>query len=155
MTALMVSWRNLSSSSSILKPNHCGVRGKFPDSIPRRSNLQVLNLWSNRYLIGSFPSSNGFLKGPTTSHAFPKLRIFDLYNNSLSGPLPRGYSSSLEAMMVSDQDVVYMRATNFSRSPGCQILHIYPGFLKVCLFVKDQGVVSEMRGNHYMGGKGK
>nr|TKR86100.1 hypothetical protein D5086_0000240030 [Populus alba] len=49
---------NLSSSLSSLRLWYCGLQGELPDNFFRRSNLQSLDLSSNRELTGSFPPYN-------------------------------------------------------------------------------------------------
>ncbi|KAJ6886611.1 receptor-like protein Cf-9 [Populus alba x Populus x berolinensis] len=49
---------NLSSSLSSLQLWRCGLKGELPDNLFRRSNLQLLDLWSNEGLTGSFPQYN-------------------------------------------------------------------------------------------------
>jgi hypothetical protein len=54
------------------------------------------------------------VKGPTAHNSFSKLQILDISDNDFSGSLPTGYFNSLEAMMASDQNMIYMNATNYS-----------------------------------------
>jgi hypothetical protein len=54
------------------------------------------------------------VKDPTAYNSFSKLRIFDISDNDFSGSLPTGYFNNLEAMMASDQNMIYMRARNYS-----------------------------------------
>uniref|UniRef100_A0A6N2L0X9 Leucine-rich repeat-containing N-terminal plant-type domain-containing protein n=1 Tax=Salix viminalis TaxID=40686 RepID=A0A6N2L0X9_SALVM len=68
--------------------------------------LEVIILRSNKL--------HGSLKGPTANDSFSKLKIFDLSNNSLSGPLPIGYFNNFKAMMSVDQEMDYMTARNLS-----------------------------------------
>uniref|UniRef100_A0A6N2LHA4 Uncharacterized protein n=1 Tax=Salix viminalis TaxID=40686 RepID=A0A6N2LHA4_SALVM len=80
----------------------------FPSFLEMLPNLEVIILRSNKL--------HGSLKGPTANDSFSKLKIFDLSNNSLSGPLPIGYFNNFKAMMSVDQDMDYMKAENFSTS---------------------------------------
>ncbi|KAJ6976512.1 receptor-like protein 9DC3 [Populus alba] len=82
------------------------IEDTFPSFLERLSELQILVLKSNKL--------QGFVKGPTAYNSFSKLRIFDISHNNFSGPLPTGYFNSLEAMMASDQNMIYMNATNYS-----------------------------------------
>ncbi|KAJ6416910.1 hypothetical protein OIU84_002737, partial [Salix udensis] len=52
------SFMNLSSSLTSLKLGYCRLQGELPDNVFRRSNLQLLVLWSNGELTGSFPPYN-------------------------------------------------------------------------------------------------
>ncbi|KAJ6333216.1 hypothetical protein OIU77_009141 [Salix suchowensis] len=78
----------------------------FPSFLEMLPNLEVIILRSNKL--------HGSLKGPTANDSFSKLKIFDLSNNSLSGPLPIGYFNNFKAMMSVEQEMDYMRARNFS-----------------------------------------
>ncbi|KAL9346183.1 hypothetical protein Peur_061036 [Populus x canadensis] len=108
------------------------LKGVIPPSIINCVNLEFLDL-GNNMIDDTFPSfletlpklevvvlrSNklhGSLKGPTVKESFSKLQIFDLSNNSLSGPLPTEYFNNFKAMMSVDQDMDYMRAKNSSTS---------------------------------------
>ncbi|KAG5233605.1 receptor protein [Salix suchowensis] len=106
------------------------LEGKIPSSIINCAMLEVLDLGNNKiedtfpYFLETLPElhvlvlkSNklqGFVNGPTTNDPFPKLRIFDISSNNLSGPLPTEYFYSLEALMAYDQNTVYMMARNYS-----------------------------------------
>ncbi|KAF9672589.1 hypothetical protein SADUNF_Sadunf11G0057900 [Salix dunnii] len=76
----------------------------FPSFLEMLPNLEVIILRSNKL--------HGSLKGPTANDSFSKLKIFDLSNNSLSGPLPTQYFNNFKAMMSVDQDMDYMRVIN-------------------------------------------
>ncbi|XP_006377730.3 receptor-like protein Cf-9 homolog isoform X2 [Populus trichocarpa] len=106
------------------------LNGVIPSSIINCVNLEFLDL-GNNMIDDTFPSfletlpklkvvilrSNklhGSLKGPTVKDSFSKLQIFDLSNNSLSGPLPTEYFNNFKAMMSIDQDMDYMRTKNVS-----------------------------------------
>eukprot|EP00258_Populus_trichocarpa_P051347 XP_024467366.1 receptor-like protein Cf-9 [Populus trichocarpa] len=106
------------------------LKGVIPPSIINCVNLEFLDL-GNNMIDDTFPSfletlpklkvvilrSNklhGSLKGPTVKDSFSKLQIFDLSNNSLSGPLPTEYFNNFKAMMSIDQDMDYMRTKNVS-----------------------------------------
>ncbi|KAJ6333173.1 hypothetical protein OIU77_009110 [Salix suchowensis] len=80
----------------------------FPSFLEMLPELEVIILRSNKL--------HGFLKGPTTDESFSKLKLFDLSDNSLSGPLPTEYFNNFKAMMSVDQEMDYMRAGNFSTS---------------------------------------
>ncbi|KAI5568281.1 hypothetical protein BDE02_12G004900 [Populus trichocarpa] len=102
------------------------LEGKIPSSIINCIMLQVLDLGDNKiedtfpYFLETLPElyilvlkSNklhGFVTSPTTKNSFSKLRVFDISNNNLSGPLPIGYFNSFEAMMAYDQNPFYMMA---------------------------------------------
>jgi Leucine-rich repeat (LRR) protein len=101
------------------------LEGKIPLSIINCTMLKILDLGNNKiedtfpYFLEMLPElhvlvlkSNklqGFVNGPIANNSFSKLGIFDISNNNLSGPLPTGYFNSFEAMMVSDQNLFYMR----------------------------------------------
>ncbi|KAF9671008.1 hypothetical protein SADUNF_Sadunf12G0002100 [Salix dunnii] len=106
------------------------LEGKIPSSIINCVMLEVLDLGNNK-IEDTFPNfletlpelhvlvlkSNklqGFVNGPASNHSFPKLRIFDISGNNLSGPLPTEYLYSLEALMAYDRNSVYMMARNYS-----------------------------------------
>lgn len=106
------------------------LKGVIPPSIINCVNLEFLDL-GNNMIDDTFPSfletlpklkvvilrSNklhGSLKGPTVKDSFSKLQIFDLSNNSLSGPLPTEFFNNFKAMMSIDQDMDYMRTKNVS-----------------------------------------
>ncbi|XP_073268362.1 receptor-like protein 49 [Populus alba] len=108
------------------------LKGVIPPSIINCVNLEFLDL-GNNMIDDTFPSfletlpqlevvvlrSNklhGSLKGPTVKDSFSKLQIFDLSNNSLSGPLPTEYFNNFKAMMSVDEDMDYMRTNNLSTS---------------------------------------
>ncbi|KAG5235271.1 receptor protein [Salix suchowensis] len=78
----------------------------FPSFLDMLPKLEVIILRSNKL--------HGSLKGPTANDSFSKLKIFDLSNNSLSGPLPTEYFNNFKAMMSVDQDMDYMREGNIS-----------------------------------------
>uniref|UniRef100_A0A6N2LKP5 Leucine-rich repeat-containing N-terminal plant-type domain-containing protein n=1 Tax=Salix viminalis TaxID=40686 RepID=A0A6N2LKP5_SALVM len=106
------------------------LEGKIPSSIINCAMLEILDLGNNKiedtfpYFLETLPElhvlvlkSNklqGFVNGPTTNDSFPKLRIFDISSNNLSGPLPTEYLYSLEALMASDKKSAYMMARNYS-----------------------------------------
>jgi len=106
------------------------LEGKIPRSIINCTMLEVFDLGNNKiedafpYFLETLPKlqilvlkSNklqGFVKGPTAYNSFSKLRILDISDNNFSGPLPTGYFNSLEAMMASDQIMIYMRTTNYT-----------------------------------------
>uniref|UniRef100_A0A6N2LUC9 Leucine-rich repeat-containing N-terminal plant-type domain-containing protein n=1 Tax=Salix viminalis TaxID=40686 RepID=A0A6N2LUC9_SALVM len=106
------------------------LEGKIPSSIINCAMLEILDLGNNKiedtfpYFLETLPElhvlvlkSNklqGFVNGPTTNDPFPKLRIFDISSNNLSGPLPTEYLYSLEALMAYDTKSAYMMAINYS-----------------------------------------
>ncbi|KAJ6886634.1 LOW QUALITY PROTEIN: Cf-4/9 disease resistance-like family protein [Populus alba x Populus x berolinensis] len=106
------------------------LKGVIPPSIINCVNLEFLDL-GNNMIDDTFPSCletlpqlevvvlrsnklHGSLKGPTVKDSFSKLQIFDLSNNSLSGPLPTEYFNNFKAMMSVAQDMDYMRTKNLS-----------------------------------------
>ncbi|XP_034889410.1 receptor-like protein 9DC3 [Populus alba] len=106
------------------------LEGKIPPSIINCTMLEVIDLGNNKiedtfpYFLETLPKlqilvlkSNklqGFVKGSPAYNSSSKLQIFDISHNNFSGPLPTGYFNSLEAMMASDQNMIYMRATNYT-----------------------------------------
>ncbi|XP_073268364.1 receptor-like protein Cf-9 [Populus alba] len=108
------------------------LKGVIPPPIINCVNLEFLDL-DNNMIDDTFPSfletlpqlevvvlrSNklhGSLKVPTVKDSFSKLQIFDLSNNSLSGPLPTEYFNNFKAMMSVDEHMDYMRTNNLSTS---------------------------------------
>ncbi|XP_039170180.1 receptor-like protein 33 [Eucalyptus grandis] len=93
--------------------------GTLPWSLLHCENLEVLDLGNNRmkhtfpHWLGTLPKlqvlvlrSNmfyGFVSSPREARSFSELRIFDLSNNNLSGPLPVSYIMKLTAMMYQDK----------------------------------------------------
>jgi len=118
------------NSLEYLNLNGNEIEGKISSSIINCTMLQVLDLGNNKiedtfpYFLETLPQlqilvlkSNklqGFVKGPTANNSFSKLRILDISDNNFRGPLPTGYFNSLEAMMASDQNMIYMGATNYT-----------------------------------------
>ncbi|XP_073259675.1 uncharacterized protein [Populus alba] len=118
------------NSLEYLNLNGNELQGKIPSSIINCAMLEVLDLGNNKiedtfpYFLQTLPElqilvlkSNklqGFVKGPIAYNSFSKLRIFDISGNDFSGPLPTGYFNSLEAMMTSDQNMVYMMENNYT-----------------------------------------
>nr|XP_034911600.1 receptor-like protein 9DC3 [Populus alba] len=117
------------NSLEYLNLNGNELEGKIPPSIINCTMLQVIDLGNNK-IEDTFPyfletllelqilvlKSNklqGFVKGPTAYNSFSKLRIFDISHNNFSGPLPTRYFNSLEAMMASDQNMIYMGYTSY------------------------------------------
>jgi len=82
------------------------IEDTFPYFLETLSKLQILVLKSNKF--------QGFVKGPTANISFSKLRTLDISDNNFSGSLPTGYFNSLEAMMAFDQNMIYMRARDYS-----------------------------------------
>ncbi|KAJ6881360.1 LOW QUALITY PROTEIN: receptor-like protein 43, partial [Populus alba x Populus x berolinensis] len=107
------------------------LEGKIPLSIVKCTMLEFLNLGNNKiedtfpYFLEMLPElkilvlkSNklqGFMKGPITFNSFSKLRIFDISENNLSGPLPEELFNNLEGMISVDLDKLYMTARKYSR----------------------------------------
>ncbi|KAJ6881251.1 receptor-like protein Cf-9 [Populus alba x Populus x berolinensis] len=105
------------------------LEGTIPPSIINCTMLEVIDLGNNKiedtfpYFLETLPElqilvlkSNklqGFVKGSNAHNSFSKLRILDISGNDFSGSLPTGYFNSLEAMMASDQNMIYMNATNY------------------------------------------
>nr|TKS05997.1 hypothetical protein D5086_0000127680 [Populus alba] len=118
------------NSLEYLNLNGNEIEGKILSSIINCTMLQVIDLGNNKiedtfpYFLETLPKlqilvlkSNklqGFVKGSTAYKSFSKLRIFDISHNNFSGPLPTEYFNSLEAMMTSDQNMIYMSATNYT-----------------------------------------
>ncbi|KAI5570059.1 hypothetical protein POPTR_011G054500v4 [Populus trichocarpa] len=118
------------NSLEYLNLNGNELEGKIPPSINNCAMLKVLDLGNNKiedtfpYFIETLPElqilvlkSNklqGFVKGPPAYNSFSKLQIFDISGNNFSGPLPTGYFNTLKAMMVSDQNMIYMGATRLN-----------------------------------------
>nr|XP_034889413.1 receptor-like protein Cf-9 homolog [Populus alba] len=118
------------NSLEYLNLNGNELEGKIPPSIINCTMLEVLDLGNNKiedifpYFLEALPElrilvlkSNklqGFVKGSTTYSSFSKLCIFYISNNNFSGPLPTGYFNTLEAMMVSDQNMIYMEYNSIS-----------------------------------------
>ncbi|XP_010064258.2 receptor-like protein 33 [Eucalyptus grandis] len=71
------------------------MKDTFPDWLGTLPKLQVLVLRSNMF--------HGFVSSPREACSFSELRIFDLSNNNLSGPLPVSYIMKLTAMMYQDK----------------------------------------------------
>ncbi|KAK3423614.1 hypothetical protein EUGRSUZ_F00286 [Eucalyptus grandis] len=109
--------------------------GTLPPSLLRCENLEVLDLGNNRIedtfpdWLGTLPKlqvlvlrSNmfhGFVSNPREARSFSELRIFDLSNNNLSGPLPVRYIMKLTAMMNQDKrrgKLKYMGDHNYQDS---------------------------------------
>jgi len=82
------------------------IEDAFPNFLETLPKLQILILKSNKL--------QGFVKGPNAYNSFSKLQIFDVSYNNFSGPLPTRYFNNLEAMMVSDQSMIYLNATNYT-----------------------------------------
>jgi len=118
------------NSLEYLNLNGNELEGKIPPSIINCRMLEVLDLGNNKiedafpYFLETLPKLQilvlkanklqGFVKGPTAHNSFSKLQILDISDNDFSGSLPTGYFNSLEAMMASDQNMIYMNATNYS-----------------------------------------
>nr|XP_034918685.1 receptor-like protein Cf-9 homolog [Populus alba] len=117
------------NSLEYLNLNGNELEGKISPSVINCTMLEVLDLGNNKiedtfpYFLETLPKlqilvlkSNklqGFVKGPTYN-SFSKLQIFDISGNNFSGSLPTGYFNSLQAMMVSDQNMIYMGTTNYT-----------------------------------------
>ncbi|XP_044467563.1 receptor-like protein 33 [Mangifera indica] len=96
--------------------NNNELEGSIPQSLINCSALEVLDLGNNKindtfpYWLGNLPKlqvlvlRSNKLYGSNwgcskTKNCFPKLKIFDLSNNKLSGFLPAKYFKTLNAMM--------------------------------------------------------
>ncbi|KAJ6376216.1 hypothetical protein OIU77_001062 [Salix suchowensis] len=91
----------------ILDLSNNKIEDTFPSFLEALSELQILVLKSNKL--------QGFVNGPAAyDSAFSKLQIFDISDNNFSGPLPTRYFNSLEAMMASDHNMIYMGITNYT-----------------------------------------
>ncbi|XP_039170176.1 receptor-like protein 35 [Eucalyptus grandis] len=87
------------------------MKDTFPDWLGTLPKLQVLVLRSNMF--------HGFVSSPREARSFSELRIFDLSNNNLSGPLPVSYIMKLTAMMYQDKrqgKLQYMGDGNYQDS---------------------------------------
>ncbi|MED6124715.1 hypothetical protein PIB30_061547 [Stylosanthes scabra] len=77
------------------------IEDVFPSWLETLEELQVLSLRDNKF--------HGTITGLSIKHPFPKLRIFDVSNNSFSGPLPMQYLKEFQGMMtVNDSAQEYM-----------------------------------------------
>ncbi|XP_044481706.1 receptor-like protein 33 [Mangifera indica] len=96
--------------------NNNELKGSIPRSLINCSRLEVLDLGNNKindtfpYWLGNLPElqvlvlRSNKLYGSNwgcskKKNCFPKLRIFDLSNNTISGSLPTRYFKNLNAMM--------------------------------------------------------
>ncbi|KAK3423615.1 hypothetical protein EUGRSUZ_F00285 [Eucalyptus grandis] len=93
--------------------------GTLPRSLLHCENLEVLDVGNNRMkdtfpdwlgtlpklqvLVLRFNMFHGFVSSPREARSVSKLRIFDLSNNNLSGPLPVSYIMKLTTMMYQDK----------------------------------------------------
>ncbi|MED6159820.1 hypothetical protein PIB30_045699 [Stylosanthes scabra] len=77
------------------------IEDVFPNWLETLENLQVLSLRNNKF--------HGTITNLSIRHPFCKLRIFDVSNNSFSGPLPMQYLKKFQGMMtVNDSAQEYM-----------------------------------------------
>ncbi|XP_043817217.1 receptor-like protein 9DC3 [Manihot esculenta] len=90
----------------ILDLGNNNIDDSFPHFLETLPELQILILKSNKL--------HGFVKGSSTNYSFSKLRMFDLSDNMLSGPLPSGYFNNFKAMMNFDVKMEYMGQPNYS-----------------------------------------
>ncbi|KAJ9160184.1 hypothetical protein P3X46_025608 [Hevea brasiliensis] len=90
----------------ILDLGNNNIDDTFPHFLETLSKLQILILKCNRF--------HGLVKGTSANYSFSKLRIFDLSNNTFSGPLPAEYFNNFKAMMIFDLNMKYMGAPNHS-----------------------------------------
>nr|AMM43089.1 LRR-RLK [Vernicia montana] len=130
-------WGNIPSTFSkgnglrYLNLNGNKLQGGIPLSTINCTNLEILDLGNNeiddmfphflatltelQILVLHFNKLRGSIKNSFTSNcSFPKLRVCDLSNNNLSGPLPTNYFDNFEGMIKIDQNMKYMGAKNFS-----------------------------------------
>ncbi|XP_058009140.1 receptor-like protein Cf-9 homolog [Hevea brasiliensis] len=122
---------SFSNNNSFMYLNFNGnlLEGRIPSSITNCKNLEVLDIGNNK-IDDTFPifwqtlkqlqvlilQSNklyGSLKDAIGNYSFSKLRIFDISSNSSSGPWPLEYFISLEAMIVPNQEIEYMRVGSY------------------------------------------
>uniref|UniRef100_A0A6N2KVG7 Leucine-rich repeat-containing N-terminal plant-type domain-containing protein n=1 Tax=Salix viminalis TaxID=40686 RepID=A0A6N2KVG7_SALVM len=102
------------------------LRGVIPPSVINCVNLEFLDLGNNmiddtfsklpelEVIILRSNKLHGSLKGPTADDSFSKLKLFDLSDNRLSGPLPTEYFNNFKAMMSVDQEMDYMKTRNLN-----------------------------------------
>ncbi|KAG4964572.1 hypothetical protein GLYMA_14G044400v4 [Glycine max] len=67
------------------------IKDTFPHWLESLQELQVLSLRSNKF--------HGVITCFGAKHPFPRLRIFDVSNNSFSGSLPASYIKNFQGMM--------------------------------------------------------
>ncbi|XP_021287642.1 receptor-like protein 12 [Herrania umbratica] len=72
------------------------INDTFPHWLGSLAQLQVLVLRSNRF--------HGSIHGARSGHSFSKIQIFDLSNNSFTGPLPTKYIKNFKAMINPAED---------------------------------------------------
>ncbi|KAK2431266.1 receptor protein [Trifolium repens] len=85
-------------SLEVLDLGDNNIGDTFPNWLETLPELQVLSLRSNK-LYGTITCSS-------TKHPFPALRIFDVSNNNLSGPLPTSCIKKFQGMMnVNDSQI--------------------------------------------------
>ncbi|XP_054778380.1 receptor-like protein 43 [Prosopis cineraria] len=75
------------------------IHGTFPHWVQDLKELKVLVLRENK-LHGFIPNLNS-----KADYAFTKLRVFDISNNNLSGPLPATYFKSFDAMKNQEGEI--------------------------------------------------
>jgi Leucine-rich repeat (LRR) protein len=124
---------NFSKSCKLetLNLNGNQLEGYFPKSLSNCKNLRDLNLHENK-LVDKFPNwlqtlqylkvlvlRDNKLHGPIVNlkikHPFPSLIVFDISGNSFSGPVPKAYLKSFEAMkkvsqVMNDGSLSYMES---------------------------------------------
>ncbi|XP_054778360.1 receptor-like protein 33 [Prosopis cineraria] len=91
-----------------------GIHDTFPHWVQNLKELQVLVLRENK-LHGFIPNLNS-----KSNYAFTKLRVFDISNNKLSGPLPETYFKNFDAMKnregeISLEYMGYNQSSNFGK----------------------------------------
>ncbi|XP_044511530.1 receptor-like protein Cf-9 homolog [Mangifera indica] len=125
------------------------LEGTVPRSLENCTKLEVLNIGNNNikdifpHWLSSLPElrvfvlrSNKFYgiisaSSAEANHSFPKLRFFDISNNTFSGPLPTKYFESMKAM----QNVVKV---------GKKLRYLGDGYYQVSLILNLKGSSFEM-----------
>uniref|UniRef100_A0A6N2LET5 Leucine-rich repeat-containing N-terminal plant-type domain-containing protein n=1 Tax=Salix viminalis TaxID=40686 RepID=A0A6N2LET5_SALVM len=97
-------------SLQVLDLSNNSLSGFTPLCLGNFSNsLSVLHLGMNNHQ-GTMPSTFSKDNGLHISTSVEMIwKIFDISDNNFSGPLPTRYFNSLEAMMASDHNMIYMR----------------------------------------------
>ncbi|GLT83657.1 hypothetical protein SLE2022_019340 [Rubroshorea leprosula] len=79
------------SKLEVLEVGNNNIEDTFPHWLESLPELQVLVLRSNKFY--------GFVQSTKESPYFPKLRVLDLSNNDLLGPLSIWYMENFKAMI--------------------------------------------------------